>query len=463
MIVRLVLAACLILSILPSTHAAERPALAADEALVGFGAADITPPLGFPLAGYGGLQRRAIPPGGADAPAHYFRGATAVHDRLQARAMLLARDGAPLVFVRMDLVAVTAALTAAIRDRVADLGIPRDHIVVSATHTHSGPGAWIDSELFAMVALDSYRPAMFERLVAGAAAAIRAAHAAPEPAALMTMALPVVGLQFSRLGRDEPTDTTAHLLLARTRDGKWRGGLVNYAIHPTVLPIDDLAFSADVAGAIERHLEAGLRQANASDAPVTLLFLNGALGDVSPVGRRAAGLELLGQAFAGAVWPKIGALRPLKPDWSVRTTQVELGRLALPVMVCLGAGWIAPTLDNLRVPLPAPPSNPVDLAAIRIGDIMLLTWPGEPTTALGFALRQAAVEAGAADAWVVSLTGDYKGYFSASDAIAKNKYVGCANLFGDSAGARIVAAFRTLLGSAAAAPAGSGSGSGAGR
>ncbi len=446
MIIRLVvLASSLILGILSSAGAAEQPTLAAGEALVGFGVADITPPLGFPLAGYGGLERRTIPFGSASGRAHYFRGATSVHDRLQARAMLLERDGAPLVFVRMDLVAMTAALTAAIRDRVADLGIPRDHIVVSATHTHSGPGAWVDSELFAVVALDSYRPDMFERLVAGAAAAIRAAHAAREPAALMTMALPVVGLQFSRLGPDEPTDTVAHLLLARTRDGKWRGGLVNYAIHPTVLPIGDLGFSADVAGAIERHLEAGLQRANTSDAPVTLLFLNGALGDVSPVGRKAAGLELLGQAFAGAVWPKIEALRPLKPEWSVKTTQMELGRLALPVMVCLGAGWIAPTLDNVRVPLPAPPTNPIQLAAIRIGDIVLLTWPGEPTTALGLALRKAATDAGATDGWVISLTGDYKGYFSTSDAIEKNKYVGCANLFGAGAGERIVDAFRALL------------------
>jgi hypothetical protein len=447
MMTRLVLSFCLLLCVAANALGVEQAALEANEALVGFGTADITPPLGAPLAGYGGLQRRAIPFRGPNERSHYFRGATSVHDRIRARAMLLERNGDRLGFVRLDLVAVSAALTQAIRERVADLGIPKDHLIVSATHTHNGPGAWINSELFAIVAIDSYRPEMFKRIVDGAEAAVRAAYATREPSVLFTTSLQVVGLQNSRFGRDAPVDSTAHLLLARSREGAWRGGLINYAIHPTVLSIDDLGFSPDVAGSIERHLEIGLRAQNgAGSAPVTTLFLNGSLGDVSPNARMAAGLELLGQAFAGAVWPKMNTLRPVKPEWSVKTTSLELGQIALPIMVCLGAAAIAPTLENIRVPLPAPPSNPVDLQAIRIGDIMMLTWPGEPTTSLGAALKTVAADAGAADGWVIGLAGDYKGYFSAHDEIEKNKYVGCANLFGTGTGERIVAAYRQLLG-----------------
>jgi hypothetical protein len=446
MMTRLALALCLLLTIFPHAWGAERPELGANEALIGFGTGDITPPLGAPLAGYGGMQRRAIPFRGANERSHYFKGATSVHDRIRARAMVLERNGARLAFVRLDLVAVSAALTDAIRERVADLGIPKDHLIVSATHTHNGPGAWIDSELFAVVALDSYRPEMFNRIVSGAEAAVRAAFATREPSTLMTTSLPVPGLQNSRFGRDAPVDSTAHLLLARSRDGAWRGGLINYAIHPTVLSLDDLGFSPDVAGSIERHLEAGLLQENGTNgAPVTTLFLNGSLGDVSPNARMAEGLDLLGQAFAGAVWAKFNTLRPVKPEWSVKKTSLELGQIALPVMVCLGAAAYAPTLENIRVPLPAPPSNRVDLEAIRIGDIMMMTWPGEPTTSLGAALKKIAVQAGAADSWVIGLAGDYKGYFSSHDEIEKNKYVGCANLFGTGAGERIVAAYEKLL------------------
>ncbi|MGE0750330.1 MAG: neutral/alkaline non-lysosomal ceramidase N-terminal domain-containing protein [Variibacter sp.] len=447
MIVRLVIATCLLLGGLSLAQAANESDLQPNEALVGFGIGDITPPLGAPLAGYGGLQRRAIPFRAAGERSHYFRGATSVHDPVQARAMLLERNGDRLAFVRLDLVAVTAALTDAIRERVADLGIPKDRLIVSATHTHSGPGAWVNSELFALVAVDSYRPEMFDRIVTGAEKAIRTAFASRAPATLMTTSLPVVGLQNSRFGRNVPVDTTAHLLLARSRDGLWRGGLVNYAIHPTVLAIDDLGFSPDVAGSIERSLAAGLMQQNAHKGPpVTMLFLNGSLGDVSPNARMAAGLDLLGQAFAGAVWLKFDTLRPVTPEWSVKTTSLELGPIALPVMVCLGAGWITPSLENIRVPLPAPPSNRVTLEAIRIGDIMMMTWPGEPTTGLGAALKETAAAAGAADSWVIGLAGDYKGYFSPKNDIEKNKYVGCANLFGAGAGERVVAAYQELLG-----------------
>jgi len=77
---------------------------------------------------------------------------------------------------------------------------------------------------------------------------------------------------------------------------------------------------------------------------------------------------------------------------------------------------------------------------------MMLTWPGEPTTSLGAALKAVAADAGAADGWVVGLADDYKGYFSSHDEIEKNKYVGCANLFGAGTGERIVAAYRQLLG-----------------
>ena len=127
----------------PSAHAA--PTLEADEVLVGFGIADMTPPVGVPLAGYANRRAEIGQWFSGAAYARLFHPSNAVHDPIEARAMAIERDGRRLVFLRLDLVAVSRDLIAAIRARLTDLALPEDALVVTATHTHSGPGAWMDS------------------------------------------------------------------------------------------------------------------------------------------------------------------------------------------------------------------------------------------------------------------------------------------------------------------------------
>jgi len=90
---------------------------------IGVAAVRITPPLGTPMAGY-----------------YYVRGAEGVHDHLYAKTLVVEKNGTRIAIVSCDLIEISAELAAEIRLLAeASTGIPAEHIMISATHSHTGP------------------------------------------------------------------------------------------------------------------------------------------------------------------------------------------------------------------------------------------------------------------------------------------------------------------------------------
>ena len=84
---------------------------------------DITPPPGAPMAGY-----------------YYNRGAAGVHDPLRAKAIVVEKDGVTAALVACDLASLPRDIAEDARHRITQaLNIPATHIMISATHTHTGP------------------------------------------------------------------------------------------------------------------------------------------------------------------------------------------------------------------------------------------------------------------------------------------------------------------------------------
>ena len=83
----------------------------------------ITPPDGTPMAGY-----------------YSDRGSTTVHDDLYAKALVIEKDGAKIAIISCDLISVPAEIVSKVRSIVEKtLGIKSDNVMVSATHSHTGP------------------------------------------------------------------------------------------------------------------------------------------------------------------------------------------------------------------------------------------------------------------------------------------------------------------------------------
>ena len=90
---------------------------------VGVARVEITPPLGIPMAGY-----------------YHERGADGVIDPLYSKAVVIESDGVRAAFVALDLIGVTRSITDQARAEIENTaGIRGDHVMISATHTHTAP------------------------------------------------------------------------------------------------------------------------------------------------------------------------------------------------------------------------------------------------------------------------------------------------------------------------------------
>jgi hypothetical protein len=95
----------------------------AAELRVGVATADITPPLGIAMAGY-----------------YHERGADGVLDPLFSKAMVIEQNGERAALVVVDLIGITRWVTDQARAQIQETtGISGDHVMISATHAHTGP------------------------------------------------------------------------------------------------------------------------------------------------------------------------------------------------------------------------------------------------------------------------------------------------------------------------------------
>lgn len=89
----------------------------------GSATAIITPPLGTPLRGY-----------------YHERLATGVHDELQAKALYVEDGGGAVCWIACDLCMLNRGVVAQARTKIEkDTALKAEQVLISATHTHTGP------------------------------------------------------------------------------------------------------------------------------------------------------------------------------------------------------------------------------------------------------------------------------------------------------------------------------------
>ena len=92
----------------------------------GAGRADVTPKLGYYLGGWTRADRVG----------------QGQHTRLYARSLVLKRGDRKVALVALDLFMIPGGLLKQIGDRLAARGFSEQNILISASHTHSGPGGF---------------------------------------------------------------------------------------------------------------------------------------------------------------------------------------------------------------------------------------------------------------------------------------------------------------------------------
>jgi Neutral/alkaline non-lysosomal ceramidase, N-terminal len=204
-----------------------------------------------------------------------------VHDRIFMRTLLIADGESEVAIISLDL--IEAGDMAPIRQRIElELGIPADHVLICATHTHSAPrlgevspGA-IAHELSPKGVI--YTAWVYDQMLDSltrARAALRPARIGVGSGSVdinVNRDQYVAGEYRIGVNPDGPSDKTLWLVDVETPDGDPIAVLIAYAVHPT-LTLGTRLISGDLAGAAERHVEERI------GGGVVALWAAGAVGD----------------------------------------------------------------------------------------------------------------------------------------------------------------------------------------
>jgi len=350
----------------------------------------ITPRVGVDLAGFAARQGPSV----------------GVHDDLYARTLYLAAGDERLLWLHADLIGFSRELTAEVRGRLAaEFGLAPRQILLSATHTHSGPATvflrWcgnMDGDY--MAALPGY-------LLQAARDAIAAAE---DVTLRVGEGRCTLGQDRRPPGRWSHADSALPVVGFQRGDGSYAALLANYAMHNVALSSENRHISGDVSGAAARHVEAHL-----PGHPVCL-FTQGGCGNINPpaespcypmmqqFGARLGSLAAYALRAQAVSFDEAGlssALVTLKLPLDVLTpaqVEAEYAREMAALDPASAfydhaarayADWRRETLALLAGES-APTTIPVDVQVVRIGPAAFVAVSAEVFSRLAVDLRAAA-------------------------------------------------------------------------
>lgn len=369
---------------------------------------DITPKNGTPMAGY-----------------YKFRGVSGVLDPIYAKTIIVEQNGEHAVMVALDLAGTTRPIVEAARRLIQEqCGIAGDRVMISATHTHTGPQSPRGSLMDDITQANS-PPGMeyvnaLPGLIAKSVSEAKAKLAPAKPSSAMGKA---EGISFNRRvlrnGSTQaiwqpqkidpaterpagPVDTDVGVLVFNsTAAAEPIATYLNFAMHPTSVG-GGLKISADYPGAFTKLVR------EQHGPGMVAVFANGCCGNINHNdyfnGKRRSTLEL-GTALADAAtaaWPNLKPLTVFAPR--VRSEQVTLQRRTfseadiakakdiasrmltenLGTVPMAEAVCILETADKQNVPLVA------EVQVIAFSDeLAIVALPGEMFVELGLAIKKA--------------------------------------------------------------------------
>ena len=350
----------------------------------GWAKVELTPPVGTPLGGYG--ARNGAP-------------STGVHDPLFVKALAVSDGDDTAVIVGADMLVVPDNIADEVRQRVtAATGLSAGSILFNATHTHSGGGGAMPGLLPRLFA-GPYDPKLPAMAVRAFTDAIMKAHAAMKPARL-AHGRADAGRFIKNRTRSGDSDGSLRWLVVE-RDGGDRCIVARFSAHATILGSDNMEFSGDYPGYVQRILTA--------ETGAECLFLSGAVGSMGPAnageGSEFQQCENLARGLVALIRPGLG--NPAFRD------AVDVAAIGIPVHfpsydIRISKTWrLSPVSAEL-----AGLDRDAWVGAVRIGDVILAGLPGDYSGELAIGMAAWAEQTHAANLRMNSFCGDYIGYIS---------------------------------------------------
>ena len=352
---------------------------------------DITPALGTPLRGY-----------------YIERLASDVHDPLLAKALVLQEGSTSVALVIVDLVDISQSAVDEARAQITqELGIPTENIIISATHTHTGP---------------EFVPEYEAGLSAKIVDAVKIAAQHQQPAVIKSGVGHEANVSFHRryMMKDStvqfnpgplnpdivrpmgPIDPDVGILYVENEQGQPMAVLVNFAIHL------DTVGGTEVSADFPAYLSSVLKQQLGNETLV--MFGLGTCGNINHFNVKSPETlkgferaERIGYALAASVIRELPALESHKVD------QLGVAHEELPLQIpTYTEQEVAAARVNAQKESDHESSTPeireamkvlriderdgqplkAEVQAVGLGDVGIVALPGEIFVELGLAIKE---------------------------------------------------------------------------
>lgn len=435
----------------PTLHQRELAPLAAGSLRAAVSMDFFDVPVGIPMAGYGNRQGPLRSPW-----SDLFKASRGFYGHQTVKALALEVDGQRLVLLKFPMMSSESGVLdeihrKLIRDHDLDLS---GRVITAATHSHAAPGRyWRLPSVMGLIGTDTPDHELIERISTQFAAVIADAVGRLAPAEWGFTYLDdwdaADAIYRDRRGENTyPKDPRLTLLAVRRLDGTPLACVINFGLHGTVFGQDNDLLSEDAVGGIELGFEGHFFQETGQ--PIVALFAQSGGGDASPAGDALghpapARIERLGKLAA----PKImaaytGISYSADTTLGVRSRRIDLrhdriygdsdafggvdgpyawGSVQCQIdydaaedtssYECTPIGLVA---ESLGVPLPNAEAHQTFMTVARLGDLLLVSIPGEPAYSTIKYLRDevAARDAGV-DVMAIGYSQDHLLYFTHPD------------------------------------------------
>jgi hypothetical protein len=334
---------------------------------------DITPApdAALPMSGYGGRTE----------------GFKAIHDDLSVRAIVVDDGGSQAALIGCEVIGVSHALWEKMMERVSrEARIPRDNILLAATHTHAAPAIGTYNEP-AAGDLERRRAEYVQRFEDAVLTAVRSAQATLQPAKV-GFGIGKAHVSTNRRARngeggwmlgnnpDGVSDKTVAVIKFETLAGDPLAIFSNYGVHGTVLGPGNLQISSDLPGATARFVEQHY------GGKVVAPWTSGAAGDQDPIYRIGTDFRnvlALGQILGEEV---------VRVAESIRTSTRARVRGMQKVVTCPGKRTVQSPGPNREYKIEDTDPVPIRLSLLVLNDIAIAGVSGEVLTNISLRLKR---------------------------------------------------------------------------
>ncbi len=422
-------------------------AIAAEPLKVGVAVVDITPPLGYRMAGYFSERKN-----------------TGTHDPLLAKAMVFEQAGVKAALVECDVVSMPGEVATKARTAAEKAtGIPAKHISVAATHSHTGPlftgplaKLWSEQ---AAAKKESDSATTFDYpalLVEKVASAIDQAAKQAKPVTLSAGSVEETRLSFNRRffmkdgtvrfnpGRLNtnivrpagPIDPAVNIVFVKDQaSGRSLASIANFALHLDT--VGGTEYSADYPYYMHKELQSSFGHEFVS------IFATGTCGDINHIDVKNNSpllghsmSEHIGATLGEAVFAAVPTLAAQnQPSLAVRQKRIEVPAQQFSTTEIAKAKDRLAKIGTREVPFleevetykivdiaqeSASGGIPIEVVAIRLSaDVAIVTLPGEVFVELGLAIKHASPFK---TTLVVELANDCPAYIPTKKAFAEGSY-----------------------------------------